>query len=100
MIFTLLVCTAPPGTLADIQQGQYSWPSSAGSARRLACATRLTRSDFRLYMVKFTITKAVILRDRNLKGVFAKNERGYRLNGIISLLSVASIRRKLLKTST
>ena len=42
-----------------------------------------------------------------LKGVFAKNERGYRLNAIkkrfwsplILLPSVASIRRKLLKTS-
>ena len=42
-----------------------------------------------------------------LKGVFAKNERGYRLNAInkrfwsllILLLSVASIRRKLLKTT-
>ena len=42
-----------------------------------------------------------------LKGVFAKNERGYRLNAIkkrllsllILLLSVASIKRKLLKTS-
>ena len=42
-----------------------------------------------------------------LKGVFAKNERGYRLNAIkkrfwpllILLLSVASIGRKLLKTS-
>ena len=42
-----------------------------------------------------------------LKGVFAKNERGYRLSAIkkrfwsllILLLSVASIRRKLLKTS-
>ena len=42
-----------------------------------------------------------------LKGVFAKNERGYRLNAIkkrfwsllILLLSVGSIRRKLLKTS-
>ena len=42
-----------------------------------------------------------------LKGVFAKNERGYRLNAIkkrfwsllILLLSVASIRRTLLKTS-
>ena len=42
-----------------------------------------------------------------LKGVFAKNERGYRLNAtkkrfwslLILLLSVASIRRKLLKTS-
>jgi len=42
-----------------------------------------------------------------LKGVFAKNERGYRLNAIkkrfgsllILLLSFASIRRKLLKTS-
>ena len=42
-----------------------------------------------------------------LKGVFAKNERGYRLNAIkkrfwsplILLLSVASIRRKLIKTS-
>ena len=41
------------------------------------------------------------------KGVFAKNERAYRLNAIkkrfwsliIWLLSVASIRRKLLKTS-
>jgi len=43
----------------------------------------------------------------NLKGVFAKNERGYRLNAIkkrfwsllILLLIVASIRRKLLKTT-
>ena len=42
-----------------------------------------------------------------LKGVFAKNERGYRLNAIkkrfwsllILLLAVASIRRKLLKTT-
>ena len=42
-----------------------------------------------------------------LKGVFAKNERGYRINVIkklfrsilILLLSVASIRRKLLKTT-
>jgi len=42
-----------------------------------------------------------------LKGVSAKNERGYRLNAIkkrfwsilISLQSVASIRRKLLKTT-
>ena len=42
-----------------------------------------------------------------LKGVFAKNERGYILSAIkkrfwsllILLLSVASIRRKLLKTS-
>ena len=42
----------------------------------------------------------------SLKGVFAKNERGYRLNAIkkrfwsilILLLSVASIRRKLIKT--
>ena len=42
-----------------------------------------------------------------LKGVFAKNERGYKLNAIkkrfwsllILLLSVASIRRKLLKTT-
>ena len=42
-----------------------------------------------------------------LKGVFAKNERGYRLNAIkkrfwsllILLISVASIRRKLLKTT-
>ena len=42
-----------------------------------------------------------------LKGVFAKNERGYRLNAIkkrflsllILLLYVASIRRKLLKTT-
>ena len=42
-----------------------------------------------------------------LKGVFAKNERGYRLNAIkkrfrsllILLLSVASIRKKLLKTT-
>ena len=42
-----------------------------------------------------------------LKGVFAKNERGYRLNAIkkrfwsllVLLLSVASKRRKLLKTS-
>ena len=42
----------------------------------------------------------------SLKGVFAKNERGYRLNAknkrfwslLILLLSVASIRRKLLKT--
>ena len=42
-----------------------------------------------------------------LKGVFAKNERGYRLNAknkrfwspLILLLSVASIRRKLLKTT-
>ena len=42
----------------------------------------------------------------NLKGVFAKNERGYRLIAIrkrfysllILLLSVASIRRKLIKT--
>ena len=41
-----------------------------------------------------------------LKGVFAKNERGYRRNAknkrlrslLILLLSVASIRRKLLKT--
>ena len=41
------------------------------------------------------------------KGVFAKNKRGYRLNAIkkrfrsllILLLSVASIRRKLLKTT-
>ena len=43
----------------------------------------------------------------HLKGVFAKNERGYRLTAIkkrfwsllILLLSVASIRRKFLKTS-
>ena len=43
----------------------------------------------------------------SLKGVFAKNERGYMLNAIkkrfwsllILLLSVASIRRKLIKTS-
>ena len=42
-----------------------------------------------------------------LKGVFAKNERAYRLNAIkkrfrsllILLLVVASIRRKLIKTS-
>ena len=42
-----------------------------------------------------------------LKGVFAKNERGYRLNAIkkrfwsllILLLTVASMRRKLLKTT-
>ena len=42
----------------------------------------------------------------NLKGVFAKNESGYRRNAknkrfqsqLILLLSVASIRRKLLKT--
>ena len=45
--------------------------------------------------------------DTGLKGVFAKNERGYRFNAIkkrfwslqILLLSVASVRRKLLKTS-
>ena len=43
----------------------------------------------------------------HLKGVFAKNERGYRLNAIkkrfwsplILFLSVASVRRKLLKTT-
>ena len=43
----------------------------------------------------------------HLKGVFAKNERGFRLNAIkklfrsllILLLSVASMRRKLLKTT-
>ena len=43
---------------------------------------------------------------KTLKGVFAKNERGYRRNAknkrfrslLILLLSVASIRRKLLKT--
>ena len=42
-----------------------------------------------------------------LKGVFAKNERGYRLTAeycqwrslLILLLSVASIKRKLLKTT-
>ena len=42
-----------------------------------------------------------------LKGVFAKNERGYRLTAknypwlalLILLLSVVSIRRKLLKTT-
>ena len=46
-------------------------------------------------------------KDKTLKGVFTKNERGYRLNAIkkrflslvILLLSVASIRRKLIKTS-
>ena len=46
-------------------------------------------------------------RVQALKGVFAKNERGYRLNAIkkrfwsllFLLLSVASIRRNLLKTS-
>ena len=44
----------------------------------------------------------------NLKGVFAKNERGYRLSAIkkrfwsllILLPSVASLRRKMLKTTT
>ena len=43
----------------------------------------------------------------SFKGVFAKNERGYRLNAIkkrflsllILILSVASKKRKLLKTS-
>ena len=43
----------------------------------------------------------------SLKGVFGKNERGYRLTAknkrflslLILLLSVASIRRKLLKTT-
>ena len=53
-------------------------------------------------LVDFKKTKEVIL-----KGVFATNERGYRLNAIkkrfwsllILLLSVASIRRKLLKTT-
>ena len=48
-----------------------------------------------------------MVQQNYLKGVFAKNERGYRLNAIkkrfwsllILLLSVASIRRKLLKTS-
>ena len=47
------------------------------------------------------------LKSTSLKGVFAKNERGYRLNAIkklfwsllILLISVASIRRKLIKTS-
>ena len=48
-----------------------------------------------------------IIIEANLKGVFAKNERGYRRNAknkrfrslLILLLSVASIRRKLLKTT-
>ena len=46
-------------------------------------------------------------RNNQIKEVFAKNERGYRLTAknnrfrslLILLLSVASIRRKLLKTS-
>ena len=50
---------------------------------------------------------AILVQRKNLKGVFAKNERGYRLNAIkkrfrsllILLLYVASIRRKLLKTT-
>ena len=54
-----------------------------------------------MYIVQCTFYLA------QLKGVFAKNERGYRLNAIkkrfwsllILLLSVASIRRKLIKTS-
>ena len=49
----------------------------------------------------------ILVQRKNLKGVFAKNERGYRLNAIkkrfrsllILLLYVASIRRKLLKTT-
>ena len=32
----------------------------------LAGASRLTRSDFRLYLVKFTITKAVYLREMSI----------------------------------
>ena len=54
-----------------------------------------------------SLTSIYTLGSFNLKGVFAKNERGYRLNAIksaflsllIFLLSVASIRRKLIKTS-
>ena len=53
------------------------------------------------------ICRASIRICQPLKGVFAKNERGYRLNVIkkrfwsllILLLSVASIKRNLLKTS-
>ena len=53
------------------------------------------------------ISRSMLDLDLLLKGVFAKNERGYRLNAIkkrilsllILLLSVAFIRRKLLKTS-
>ena len=57
--------------------------------------------------MNYTVVGEQKLLDTFLKGVFAKNERGYRLNAIkkallsllILLLSVASIRRKLLKTS-
>ena len=57
-------------------------------------------------LITFNLKKKRV-RNQNLKGVFAKNKRGYRLNAIkkrfwspiILLLSVASIRRKLIKTS-
>ena len=53
------------------------------------------------------MTEDILLTNKSsyLKGVFAKNERGYKLRAIdkrfdlILLLSVASIKRKLLKTT-
>ena len=75
----------------------------------------ITRRGLEIYFNIFCLTFSnFVLREKEvvfeykkmfLKGVFAKNERGYRLNAIkkrfwsllILLLSVASIRRKLLK---
>ena len=59
------------------------------------------------FYIKTSLGTQLCLKFSLLKGVFAKNERGYRLNAIkkrfllllILLLSVASIRRKLLKTT-
>ena len=63
---------------------------------------------FSLKNMSLNLTERDLLQNSQcLKGVFAKNERGYRLNAIkkrfwsllILLLSVASIRRKLLKAT-
>ena len=65
------------------------------------------KRDQRINLTWIIDKKSENLLSHSLKGVFAKNERGYRLNVIkkrfwsllILLLSVAFIRRKLLKTS-
>ena len=52
----LLQCPAPYANCTEIQQGliKFAWPLWQA---QLAGANRVTRSDFRLHLVKFTLTE-------------------------------------------
>ena len=87
----------------------FFWKKYFDSYEIFSTSTKLTGSlCAKIFPEKsFCILFRMRRRQGDLKGVFAKKERGYRLNAIkkrfwsllILLPSVASIRRKLLKTS-